>query len=217
MRPRARPAALLATVVITAAAAAPASSQDLEVYGSYSRSDLREIGESNGLGVSMRIVELLGATVRISYHWHQETTERTGRVCNNYPAGFRCNEEGISTRTRLLGLAAMGVWRHRPLPSIELELGGGVSMNTVNGSERTESGRPSDLFTYSTGHSGLLVVARTRARPVRNMPFTVNISLVNHRLLLRACARDEPFMYAPYCGPTDLRELRIGIGYDTAW
>lgn len=193
-----------------------ARAQDLELYRSFSSSNLAEIGSSSGLGASARILRLGTAAVRASFHWYDESTTRTGRVCTNYAASFACAQEAVRTDTNLAGATLQAVWRHRPVSRVELEVGGGLSMNAISASDQTASGRPSDLFTYNTGHPGLLVLARTRAYPIPRLPLTLNASVANHRLILRACPTEQP-AYGPYCGATDLRELRIGLGYDRGW
>lgn len=201
--------------VMAASAFAPArlEAQSFGIYHSLGRSDLAELGAASGVGAFVRLVPHTALSLRVGYHRHSETAHRVGEVCNNYVIYFMCSNEGIETATRVQGGAVTAAWLLRPVAPVALEIGGGVSLNDVHGTERTESGRPSSLFSYQSAQVGLLAIANGRVRPVRALPVTIEAGVANHFLLLRACAND-PRRYSPYCGDTSLREFRIGIGYD---
>lgn len=211
-----RPAAFVLLPIALACVPGTAPAQELGVFLTQGRSDLREIETTDGFGVSARILTIAPVTLHVSGYQHGARTDRVGRVCNNYTGSFSCNEEAISTRTLLRGIIVTANLRRRILPILEVDGGAGLSMNTVNGSERTASGRPSNLFAYSTGQYGVILLGGARIRPLPGLPVTLNADFGNHRVVLRACAAEDE-RYSPYCGTTDVREIRFGIMYDGDW
>jgi hypothetical protein len=197
-----------------ALASQPVGAQELGVYRSFARSALYELGAPHGLGAYIRLLPQPWLSARVSYHRHQSRTERVGEVCNNVAVYFACSDEDIETDSRVHGGAATLGWRLQPAAAVELEIGGGISLNDVRASERSTSGRPSALFVRQSAQTGILATAHGRFQPVRAVPLTIDVGLANHVLLLNACA-DDPRRYDPFCGRTSVREVRIGAGY--AW
>jgi hypothetical protein len=189
----------------------PAAAQEFGLSGSMGSSQLAELNAPRGFGGYVRVVPLSGISLRFSFQRHEESSVRSGVVCNNYPA-FRCNPEDIENDTRLAtGAVAAGLLL-RPVSVLELELGGGVSVNEVRGTERTASGRPSSLLYVQTAQLGLLTMANARVRPVRTVPLSIELGVALHLLRLDACS-DDFWVHAPYCGATNVRDIRVGVGY----
>jgi hypothetical protein len=194
---------------------APVAAQEIGIYHASARSDLAELASPMGAGAFVRIFPTGHTSLRLSYQRQSNTSGRTDRVCTVYIPVVDCTQEGVHTETRLHGAALSGGLRARPLSFLELELGAGVTMNRVEGRDETESGRTSTLFVQHTAQFGTLVQGSARVQPLR-IPLTIEAAAGNHRLVLNACAEDE-FRYDPYCGVANLRELRIGLGYDLRW
>lgn len=201
-------------VPVLAPGPAAVSAQEFGLYRSHAQSSLRELSEPGGAGAYLRVRVRPAVSIRFSYHRQQAESERVGEVCNNFVAGFRCNQEPIETQTRVRGGSAVASWLVTPVRQVEFEAGGGISLNDVRGEEQTESGRSSMIFFHESAQLGVLASVHARLRPLPRLPLIIDVGLVNHHLRLRACAED-PRRYDPYCEPVNLRELRVGAGF--AW
>jgi hypothetical protein len=189
----------------------PAAAQEFGLYGSVGSSELAELNAPRGFGGYVRVVPLSGISMRLSYHRQEERSARIGVVCNNYPA-FKCNPEEIENETRVAtGAVAAGLLL-RPFSPLELEFSGGISVNEVRSSERTASGRPSPLMFTQTAQLGLLTMAHARVRPLRAVPLSIEVGVALHLLRLDACS-DDFWAHAPYCGATNVRDIRAGVSY----
>jgi hypothetical protein len=193
-------------------AARPAAAQDAGVYRSYATTDIAELAAPRGVGAYIRILPRSWLSMRVGYHRHEESSQRVGTVCNNIIVMFMCNSEDIDNVTRVHGAAATAALHLRPIAPLELEIGGGVSLNEVRGSDRTASGRTSSLFWHESAQTGFIIAAQSRLRPLRVLPITLDVGVSDHILMLDACAVDVR-RYDPYCGRTRLREVRIGAGF----
>jgi hypothetical protein len=199
---------------LLASAPAPAAhAQQLGIYGSAGQSSLAELRAADGVGAYLRVAPRAGLSARVGYHRHDHSYMRVGRVCDQYLAGTRCVDEQISTRTLLQGVGIAAALRHSIRAPLELEFGGGPSINVVRPDEHTTSGRATDTFSYRTAQPGLLVSAAARVQPARRLPLIVELGATNHFLLLSACAA-EGWRHSPYCGTRSLRDVRLGIAWD---
>jgi hypothetical protein len=192
-------------------------SQEIGVYHVSASSDLSEIASADGVGLYGRVFPSSWLSIRGALYRQTETAGRRGIVCTQYVPEVGCGEEEVRTDTRLRGFAATAAARHRPLSFLELEAGAGLSLNQVLADERTESGRRSSLYQLRSNQAGWLVLGSVRVRPVEALPLTLEAGATHHRLLLRGCAADHDLQYDPFCGSADLREVRLGVGYDLGW
>jgi hypothetical protein len=209
---RSRTIAYTLLLAAIACAARPVAAQDIGVYRSYGTTDIAELAAPRGIGAYIRILPRPWLSMRVGYHRHEESSQRVGTVCNNIIVMFMCNSEDIENVTSVHGAAATAAWRLQPIASLELELGGGVSLNEVRGSDRTASGRTSSLFWHESAQTGIIVSAQGRLRPLRMLPLTLDVGVSEHMLMLDACAVDTR-RHDPYCGRTRLREVRLGAGF----
>jgi hypothetical protein len=192
----------------------PVAAQEFGVYRSSAQSGLYELGAPSGLGAYARMVARPWLSVRISYHRFGDSSQRVGEACNNVAIYYACSPEQIDTESTVHGGAAVLAWRLQPTRLVELDLGGGLSVNDVRASDRTATGRPSTLFYHNSAQGGVLATAHGRLQPIPALPVVVDVGLANHLLLLRACAEDTR-RYDPFCGAKSVRELRVGLGF--AW
>jgi hypothetical protein len=202
----------VALAVWLALAPLPVAAQEFGVYRSSAQSGLYELGAPRGMGAYARMVAKPWLSVRVSYHRFGDSSQRVGSVCNNVAVFYACSPEQIETEATVNGGAAVLAWRIRPARAVEIDLGGGLSVNDVRATERTATGRPSTLFYQNSAQGGVLGTAHGRVRPIPAWPIVVDVGVANHVLLLRACAQDSR-RHAPFCGATSVREARVGLGF----
>jgi hypothetical protein len=97
---------------------------------------------------------------------------------------------------------------------LELEGGGGLSLDRVRGEDQTASGRRSSLFLYDTLHLGAVAIVSGRFRPVLRGPLSLEAGLSHHQIWLSAWA-EEDWHYDPYCGSVGLRGAWIGTVFQS--
>jgi hypothetical protein len=210
-----RTAAAASTAFMLGTAALPA--QEIGVYYAQGSSELSELGSPSGVGGFIGLRTAPWAGVRLGFHAIDHTSTRLARVCTQYIPPVNCNgSEAATMHTTLRGAYVAGMLHYSPIRPLDFSVGVGGSMNQVRGAEQTVSGRRTDVFMLESAHFGMLVHAGGRIRPLRGVPLALETSLTQHRLVLRGCDGDR-IRYDPYCGTYDLREVRVGVGYDMGW
>jgi hypothetical protein len=208
----------LALVAAALTGAGPAAAQEFGVILMGSSSDMTQLDAASGFGVFVRMFPNSFTAVRTGVQHAAYESDRVSRVCGSYTPtpSFNCQDEPVRTRTGLTSLLLSTALRYRPLRNLEIELGGGGSMNQVRIDEDSESGRATSLVVKESAQWGLLLIGGARLRPVARLPFTIDAGTSMHRLNLTACAEGEP-RDELYCRTVNMREFRIGIGYDLGW
>jgi hypothetical protein len=191
-------------------------SQEVGLLAAAARSGVAELAAPEGFGVFARVSPAANLSVRVSLYRQSQVSVRTGRVCTQYIPVVGCAQEEVRTETNMGGLWMTAGFRGRPLPRLELEGGGGVTMSRVRGEDRTASRRRSSLFVYNTLHPGAVVTVSGRVRPLLRVPLSLEAGISHHQLWLRACAEDD-WQYDPYCGSTGLRGAWIGLVFQPRW
>lgn len=192
------------------------SSQEVGVLHAVARSSVAELSRPQGFGFFARVTPATNLSVRVSLYRQSDASVRTGRVCTQYIPVLGCAQEEVRTETDMGALWMTSGLRGRPLPRLELEGGGGLSLNRVRGEEQTASGRRSSLFIYNTLHLGAVAMVSGRVRPVLRVPLSLEAGLSHHQMWLSACA-EEDWQYDPYCGSVGLRGAWIGIVFQPRW
>lgn len=193
--------------------ASPLLGQEVGVYGAAGRTELRELGALQGYGGYFRVAPLRFLSLRANLYRHAaHAIEREGLVCNNYTLGFKCDTEHIRNASALRGASVVASLLLPMGKIVEVEIGGGLSLNEISASERTTSGRPSFLVYGKSAQAGVLGRATVRARPLPRLPVYVDASVDLHRVSMNGCSTDTR-AHAPYCGSQSLREWRLGLGY----
>jgi hypothetical protein len=201
-----------AAVGMMCALPAAGSSQELNLYHSVIRADMPELGDAGGYGVfagfPVRRLQL-----RAGLQQHRRTTLLETNVCIAYDRNVGCRMEQTERATRLRGLVLTGALPLRPIDQLTVEVGTGITLNHAFAQDRTESGRPNALFVRPTGQWGALLTLGARVRPLNAVPLTLNAAVGAHRIWLTACGEyawdDDPF-----CGTTNIRDVRIGGSLD---
>jgi hypothetical protein len=191
-------------------------SQEVGLLAAAARSGVPELAAPGGFGVFARVTPTANLSVRVSLYRQSQASVRTGRVCTQYIPVVGCAQEEVRTDTDLGGLWMTAGFRGRPLPRLELEGAGGLTMSRVRGEDRTASGRRSSLFIYNTLHPGAVVMVSGRVRPLLRLPLSLEAGLSHQQLWLRACA-EEDWQYDPYCGSTGLRGAWLGLTFQPRW
>jgi hypothetical protein len=191
-------------------------SQEVGLLAASARSGVPELAAPRGFGVLARVTPAANLSVRVNLYRQSQASVRTDRVCTQYIPVVRCEQEEVRTDTDLGSLWMTVGFRGRPLPRLELEGAGGLTMSRVRGEDRTASGRRSSLFVYNTLHPGAVVMASGRVRPLLRVPFSLEVGLSRQQLWLRACA-EEDWQYDPYCGSKGLRGVWIGLVFQPRW
>lgn len=208
--------AVIALVGFSLLAPLEGSPQEVGVLRAVARSSLDEISGPKGFGVFARVTPAANLSVRVSLYRQSDASLRTGRVCTQYIPVLGCAQEEVRTETDMGGLWITAGFRGRPLPRLELEGGGGATLNRVRGEERTASGRRSSLFIHNSLHLGAVATVSGRVRPVLRLPLSLEAGLSHHQLWLKACA-EEDWQYDPYCGSVGLQGAWIGLVFQPRW
>jgi hypothetical protein len=185
-----------------------------EVGGLYSirHSQLRELRTTAGYGAYVGLAQRSTFNVRVSWERLSSQSSRIGRVCTLYAPLVGCAEETVQTDTNTRRLAVTGAWRVLRHSVFELEAGGGASLNALRASEETESGRWSGISVQMGEKVGFHAEARGRLRPFTDAPFVLEVAVEEQRLWLGKCPL-ETQRYAPFCGISGLRGVRLAVGY----
>jgi hypothetical protein len=202
-------AGLVAVAVLCAPAAVDA--QELSVYHSVARSDIPEIAEAGGFGVTLGF-RTGRVQLRPGVLHHNQTTTVNSRVCLNYELRVGCQDEDVERSARLSGLQLVAAVPMQPVPMLGFEVAGGITLSQLTASDRTASRRASNLFANPSGQWGVMLLAGAQLRPLPAVPLTVKAAVGNHRMRLTSCG-EYAWDYSPFCGTTDIREVRVGLGY----
>jgi hypothetical protein len=200
----------LAAVAVLCAPA-PVNAQELSVYHSIARSDIAEIAEAGGFGATLGF-RTGPVQLRPGVLYHNQTTTVNSRVCLNYELGVGCQNEEVERSARLRGLQLLAAVPVQLIPMLGFDLAGGVTLSQLTATDRTASRRASDLFANPSGQWGVVLLAGAQLRPLPAVPLTVNAAFGNHRMRLTSCG-EYAWDYSPFCGTTDIREVRIGLSY----
>ncbi len=199
--------------VALCAATAALPAQEAGVYATLGNSDLTELGQLRGAGGYFRATPLRYLALRVDVYRHNAAAiMRDGLVCNNYTLKFNCMPERIRNASAFQGAAASASLVVPVGSFVEVEAGGGVSLNEISAGERTQSGRASFLVYGKSAQPAVLGRAAVRVKPLPRLPLLVDLSFDAQRVSMNGCSTDQ-LAYAPYCKTLMLREWRLGLGY----
>lgn len=194
------------------AAAAPLHAQEVGLYITRGSSNLPEFGSPDAMGLSFRVFPTANLGVRVAAHRGTHRYATSSRVCQQYIPPLTCGIEGVDRSTTLRRLELSGSFRYSPIDFLEFDVGAGGTLNEINGSDDTVSGRPSALFVRQTMQVGGLLIAGVRARPAPGLPLVLEAGFSQHFTNMDACAFEE-YQDDPYCGTLNLREFRLGLAW----
>jgi hypothetical protein len=203
---------LVVAAALVAVVASPVRAQEFGAYHASGGSSLPEFEHADGLGLYF-LLHMRGVSVLGNTYSHSNSTPVMARLCSRLTPPSNCIDREMERESRLRGAAVSALV---PVVGrrVRLELGGGLSFSVVSATDiGPAENRRSALFTQPTGQPGVLTAVAVRARPLDAVPFVLHMSAGNHHIRLTACG-EYPGMDDPFCGSMNLRELRLGVGYD---
>ena len=148
---------------------------------------------------------------KLSFHRMEDETRKVGTVCKTYAPHIGCHEELTHSQMALAGLRG-GILRTLVFGrSLRVGLGGGLSFNGVNASNRGESGQRADLLAPKTGQVGYLALASLDL--ILPLPFPLRLSggVSNHWVHFHTCSGSSPPQYDPFCSMASFQEGTLGF------
>ncbi|HSJ24437.1 MAG TPA: hypothetical protein VK929_07215 [Longimicrobiales bacterium] len=205
-------AAVLAAGALCALAQ-PGAAQQMSVMLLNGSTDIPEISSAGGWAVSMGFAAGDLLRLEAGIHHRRQNSHLDTNVCISYEQMVGCRVEATRREAYLRGFGVGAALPIRPVPSLSIELGTGITLNQVRADDRTASGRANALFTRPTGQWGLAVGATARLRPVPTLPVSLHAGIGNHWIRMTSCGQYD-WDESPFCGTASIRDLSAGLSFD---
>lgn len=205
-------AQIFACLLITVCCAAGVQAQEVSVFSVHSSSSQPVLSESAGFGLSAAIEASRWLRVEGSFTTVSRDSRRAARVCGSYIPPGNCGEEQLSEEYGLRSYRLAYTPQIYSGGVVDVVLKGGLSMSQIVSDSRTESLRKTNLQHTRTGQDGRFVGAQVSVRPIRRLPFAVQVGGVSHWVSFDGC-QEHDFQYAPFCGIDRFDQLQVGAAF----
>jgi hypothetical protein len=188
----------------------------LEVGGSQLVSGQPTLERSSAVDLRLLIrlqnPDWLTVGIAVAQMW--SGSNRDGEACRTFrPIKTGCAPDRLEehVRIRRFGVASFGevglTW------SLRARAGGGLSISELQAtSEGMTTGEPGDLYAAPSGHLGGFLEGALLWTPVDRLPLDLLVGGAGHVIWFDGCRGGTEY-FTPYCGPSGLSELRMGLAY----
>lgn len=188
----------------------------VEAGGSRFLSGQPTLERSNALDLRLLIrlenPDWLAVGITMAQMW--SGSERDGEACEAFrPWKSGCAPDRLEdyVRLRRFGVAAFGevglTW------SLRARAGTGFSISEMFAtSEGTITGKTGDLYAPTSAHLGGFLEGVLLWTPVDRLPLDLLVGGAGHVIWFDGCRAGTEY-FTPYCGPSGLSELRVGLAY----
>jgi hypothetical protein len=188
----------------------------VEAGGSQFLSGQPTLERSNALDLRLLIrlenPDWLAVGITVAQMW--SGSERDGEACQVFrPWKTGCAPDRLEeyVRLRRFGAAAFGevglTW------SLRARAGTGLSISEMFAtSEGMTTGEPGDLYAPTSAHLGGFLEGVLLWTPLDRFPLDLVLGAAGHVIWFDGCRAGTEY-FTPYCGPSGLSELRMGLAY----
>jgi hypothetical protein len=188
----------------------------LEVGGSQfvSGQPTLERGNAVDLRLLIRLQNPDWLTVGVTVVQMWSGSNRDGEACRVFrPRKTGCALDRLEEYVRLRRFGVAGFGEVGLTWSLRARAGGGVSISELHAtSEGMTTGEPGDLYAPTSAHLGGFLEGVLLWTPLDRLPLDLVVGGAGHVIWFDGCRGGTEY-FTPYCGPSGLSELRVGLAY----
>jgi len=203
---------LTALLLLTAA---PAASQEVEIFAHKGSGDLAELESTQGLGLAGRFPLLEWLDLHVSLSLRSADAANEEEVCTQWQPRWQCYVEPTTYESRLQEASVMLLPALVRSDHVRLAVGGGITLNKLYSDGTGDSGRPIALNMPSGGQRGFVGMADLSFSPGRRSAWALVVGAKLHRAKLDGCVPDDDRIpvIERFCGSYNFKEVRAGVAF----
>jgi hypothetical protein len=200
---------LMASLALTPTSGA---AQELGLFLSQGEAGHQEFVDPMGFGAYLILDPLPYLRFEGSFTHYDASATRVGEACIYLEPRHDCELENLRSTSDMEGVSLSVIPHISPAGWIDLGLGGGASFMHLGLEIETESDRFVNVLKPTGGQTGAFLVGQVKLMPFPRLPLVLSAGYQTQWVRFSGCSPD-PLTYDPYCGTTEMKELRLGAGY----